>query len=86
MNDATMQFIVELKTDIARWEKMAAFLEDPHTAKCRANRAEVLRQFAVGSARAIEDMQGKLQDKGAMAARYWALAAEYRELLSKLSG
>ena len=64
MNAATKQFIASLKDDIARWEKMAAFLEEPQTA--------------------IEDLQGRPQDKGVMAARYRALAAEYRELLATL--
>jgi hypothetical protein len=34
---------------------------------------------------AIEDIDGRVQDKAAMAARYRALAAEYRELLSRLT-
>lgn len=34
---------------------------------------------------AIEGLDGRVEDKAAMAARYRALGAEYRELLAKLT-
>jgi hypothetical protein len=48
-------------------------------------RWEETASFLANPYTAIEDIDGRVQDKAAIAARYRALAAEYRELLSRLT-